>query len=114
MGGLSLYQIVVTIFTVLAPLIFLFPLHKQEPMEKRFVLSFLGAMVTAFAMEILLPNGFWWGLLKQAVSVYPGGTHLLLCRDPERGGILCGGMVFSAFPFCGKFVVCLQSIFFPG
>ena len=64
MGGLSLYQIVVTIFTVLAPLIFLFPLHKQEPMEKRFVLSFLGAMVTAFAMEILLPNGFWWGLLK--------------------------------------------------
>lgn len=100
MGGLSLYQIVVTIFTVLAPLIFLFPLHKQEPMEKRFVLSFLGAMVTAFAMEILLPNGLWWGLLKQAGYLFILGAPIYCCAVIRKGAasyVAVWSLVLSRF-----------------
>lgn len=72
MGRLLVPEVIAGIGTVLAAGVYIHPLHKREPVERRIALSFLAMFAGAFCLEWFLGSGFWEKILRQ------GGYLLLL------------------------------------
>lgn len=72
MRQLLVPEVIAGIGTVLAAGVYIHPLQKREPVERRIALSFAAMFAGAFLMEWFLKDGFWEILLRQ------GGYLLIL------------------------------------